>query len=284
MEFRDLKQQYQVLKPAIDKVLNQILSEANYISGPQVTKLEEKLAHYVGVRHCITCGNGTDALLLSLMALGITQGDAVFVPDFTFFATGEAPAFLGAMPVFVDIEERTFNMSPDSLRNAIESVLAEKKYIPRVIITADLFGQPADYPEIKKIADEYSLFILEDAAQGFGGAIGKQRAGSLGNISCTSFFPAKPLGCYGDGGAVFTNCDEWAELIQSYQVHGKGNNKYDNIRIGMNSSIYIIPLGIHLLRIQPQGGIFFNNLIFCRACFGELFHNKTIRQRNIGFG
>ena len=237
MQFRDLQKQYQTLKPQIDTAIQTVLSDANFISGPQVTGLEHHLAEYVGAKHCITCGNGTDALTLALMAWNIGPGDAVFVPDFTFFASGETPAYQGAVPVFVDVEEDTFNMSPASLKAAIEAVLKEDVLRPRAIIAVDLFGQPADYPALREIADSYGLFILEDGAQGFGGRIGEQRACSFGDISTTSFFPAKPLGCYGDGGAIFTDNDEWAELMRSLRIHGKGTDKYDNVRIGLNSRL-----------------------------------------------
>lgn len=237
MQFRDLRKQYQILKKDIDRAIDRVLTDANFISGRQVSELEDQLAAYVGVKHCITCGNGTDALTLALMVWNIGPGDAVFVPDFTFFASGETPAYEGATPVFVDVEEDTFNMSPDSLEDAILQVKKEGKLIPRVIVAVDLFGQPADYPRIRQIAEKYDLLILEDGAQGFGGRIGEQRACSFGDISTTSFFPAKPLGCYGDGGAVFTDNDEWAVLLRSYRIHGKGTDKYDNIRIGMNSRL-----------------------------------------------
>lgn len=237
MQFRDLQKQYQVLKSDVDHAIGQVLTTGNFISGTQVTELEEKLASYVGVKHCITCGNGTDALTLALMVWNIGSGDAVFVPDFTFFASGETPAYEGATPVFVDVEEDTFNMSPASLEEAILQIKKEGKLNPRVIVVVDLFGQPADYPRIRQIADKYGLFILEDGAQGFGGQIRQQRACSFGDISTTSFFPAKPLGCYGDGGAVFTDHDEWAALLRSYRIHGKGTDKYDNVRIGMNSRL-----------------------------------------------
>ena len=232
MQFRDLKKQYEVLKEGMDAAIGQVLTESNYISGRQVAELEETLAAYVGVRHCIACANGTDALTLALMAWGIREGDAVFVPDFTFFSSAETAAYEGATPVFTDILEDTFNMDPDSLERAIKAVLAEGKLTPRAIVAVDLFGLPADYDRIRGIADRYCLYILEDAAQGFGGEYHGRRAGSFGDISTTSFFPAKPLGCYGDGGAVFTDCDEWAELIRSYRVHGKGSDKYDNVRQG----------------------------------------------------
>lgn len=250
MEFRDLKAQYQHLKSDIDHTVLQVMEEGNFISGHQVTELEEQLADYVGVKHCITCGNGTDALVLALMAWNIGAGDAVFVPDFTFFASAEAPAFLGATPVFVDVDDRTFNISPEDLENAIQEVLKEGKLVPKVIIAVDLFGQPAEYPKILEIAKKYNLLVLEDGAQGFGGAIGEQKACSFGDIATTSFFPAKPLGCYGDGGAVFTDNDEWAELLRSLCVHGKGQNKYDNVHIGMNSRLDTMQAAILQVKLK----------------------------------
>lgn len=250
MQFRDLKTQYQKLKPQIDAAVSKVLSNANFISGSQVIELEDKLAEYVGRKYCITCGNGTDALSLALMDLKVGRGDAVFVPDFTFFASGETPAFAGATPVFVDIEQDTLNMSAASLELAIQSVINKGELIPKVIIPVDLFGQPADYDAICKIAQKYNLYILEDAAQGFGGNIRGKMACSFGDISCTSFFPAKPLGCYGDGGAIFTDNDEWAELIRSYRIHGKGDNKYDNVRIGMNSRLDTLQAAVLLVKLQ----------------------------------
>ncbi len=237
MQFRDLQKQYQILKEDIDREVSRVLTAGNFISGSQVAELEEQLADYVGVKHCITCGNGTDALSLALMVWNIGPGDAVFVPDFTFFASGEVVAFEGAVPVFVDVEEDTFNISPESLEKAVQRVTEEGKLTPRAVVAVDLFGQPADFPKIRKIAEKYNLLILEDGAQGFGGRIGEKKACSFGDISTTSFFPAKPLGCYGDGGAVFTDNEEWAELLRSYRIHGKGTDKYDNVRIGMNSRL-----------------------------------------------
>lgn len=250
MQFRDLKKQYQSLKKEIDPTIQQVLTTGNFISGIQVTELEEQLSAYVGVKHCITCGNGTDALTLALMVWNIGPGDAVFVPDFTFFASGETPAYEGAVPIFVDVEEDTFNMSPSSLEEAIWQVKREGKLIPRVIIAVDLFGQPADYPEIRRIAEKYGLLILEDGAQGFGGRIGERKACSFGDISTTSFFPAKPLGCYGDGGAIFTDNDEWAALLRSYRIHGKGADKYDNVRIGMNSRLDTLQAAILQVKLK----------------------------------
>lgn len=250
MQFRDLKKQYQILKPEIDPAIQQVLTTGNFISGSQVTELEEQLSAYVGVKHCITCGNGTDALTLALMVWNIGPGDAVFVPDFTFFASGETPAYEGAVLIFVDVEEDTFNMSPSSLEEAILQVKGEGKLTPRVIVAVDLFGQPADYPEIRRIAEKYNLFILEDGAQGFGGRIGARRACSFGDISTTSFFPAKPLGCYGDGGAIFTDNDEWAALLRSYRIHGKGADKYDNVRIGMNSRLDTLQAAVLQVKLK----------------------------------
>lgn len=250
MEFRDLKVQYQQLKPQIDEAVSKVLAASNFISGIQVRELEERLAKYVGVEHCITCGNGTDALILALMAWGIGKGDAVFIPDFTFFASGEAPALLGATPVFVDVERDTFNLSPEALEAAIQQVMHDGEVKPKVIVAVDLFGQPADYTRIKEIAGKYGLLLLEDGAQGFGGSLDGRMACSFGDISTTSFFPAKPLGCYGDGGAVFTDSDEWADVIRSLAVHGKGRDKYDNIRLGMNSRLDTIQAAVLQVKLE----------------------------------
>lgn len=237
MQFRDLKAQYQALKPQIDQAVQTVLDDCNFISGRQVKELEESLAAYTGMKHCIACANGTDALSLPLMAWGIKAGDAVFVPDFTFFATGEVVSLVGATPVFVDVDADTFNIDPVRLEAAIVKVIEEGKLKPRAVIPVDLFGLTADYPEIEKIAAKYDLLILEDGAQGFGGMLKDKRACSFGDAASTSFFPAKPLGCYGDGGAVFTNDDELAAVMRSIGIHGKGEDKYDNVRIGMNSRL-----------------------------------------------
>lgn len=250
MEFRDLKKQYDTLKTAIDSSIQSVIDQGTFISGPQVRQLEEELAAYTGTKHCIACGNGTDALSMALMAWNIQEGDAIFVPDFTFFATGEVVSFEGATPVFVDVDKDTFNMDPVRLEEAIQSVLSEGKLTPRVIIPVDLFGLPAPYPQIRKIADEYGLKVLEDGAQGFGGMLKGQRACSFGDISTTSFFPAKPLGCYGDGGAIFTNDDDVAEYLRSIQVHGKGSYKYENIRVGWNSRLDTIQAAVLLPKLK----------------------------------
>ena len=237
MQFRDLKKQYEVLKKEIDAAMLGVVADGAFIMGKSVKELETELKEYAGTKHCISCANGTDAMTLALKVWNIGKGDAIFVPDFTFFATAEVVSLEGATPIFIDVDKDTFNMSPADLEEKIAITVAEGKYAPKAIITVDLFGLPADYAAIRKIADKYQLYILEDGAQGFGGKIGDQRACSFGDISTTSFFPAKPLGCYGDGGAVFTDNDEWATLIDSYRVHGKGREKYDNVRIGMNSRL-----------------------------------------------
>ena len=244
MEFRDLKKQYKKYKNKIDKNIKEVLIQSNFISGVQVENLEKKLASYVGVKHCISCANGTDAMTLILDAWGIGEGDAVFIPDFTFFATAEVVSQRKATPIFIDVLTTTFNMNPDHLERQILSVLKDGKVKPKVIITVDLFGLPADYSTIKSIASKYKLKILEDSAQGFGGEIKGQKACSFGDASTTSFFPAKPLGCYGDGGAIFTDDDSTAKIVQSLRVHGKGEDKYDNVRLGYNSRLDTIQAAI----------------------------------------
>lgn len=251
MEFRDLKRQYQVLKPQMDAAMLEVAENCNFISGKQVTELEQQLAEYVGVKHCVTCGNGTDALTLVMMAWDIKAGDAVFVPTFTFFASAEVVAFEGATPVFVDVDERTFNVDPVKLEEAIEQVKNEGKLNPRAVIAVDLFGQPADYTKIEEICKKHGLLLLEDGAQGFGGKIGERTACSFGDAAATSFFPAKPLGCYGDGGAVFTNDDEMADYMRSIRVHGKSPaDKYDNLRIGLNSRLDTIQAAVLKVKLQ----------------------------------
>lgn len=250
MQFRDLKKQYDVLKAEIDNGIKEVIETTSFISGVQVEQLEDELAEYVGVKHCVTCANGTDALSMALMAWNLKEGECAFVPDFTFFASGETVAFEGATPVFVDVDERTYNMNPEKLELAIQRVLEEGKLIPRVIVAVDLFGLPADYEAIRPIADKYGLKILEDGAQGFGGEINGKRACSFGDISTTSFFPAKPLGCYGDGGAIFTDDDEIDAYLRSIRVHGKGSFKYDNVRIGWNSRLDTIQAAILLPKLH----------------------------------
>ena len=250
MQFRDLKKQYKALKPQIDSAVAGVIAASSFISGPQVAELERRLAEYTGRKHCITCGNGTDALSMALMAWGIKEGDAVFVPDFTFFATGEVVSFEGATPVFVDVDKDTFNMDPEKLEEAVREVVNEGRLTPRLVIPVDLFGLPADYEKIQAVAEKYGMKILEDGAQGFGGRIGEKKVCSFGEISATSFFPAKPLGCYGDGGAVFTDSDETAAYLESIRVHGKGSYKYENVRIGWNSRLDTIQAAVMLPKFQ----------------------------------
>lgn len=244
MEFRDLKTQYTKYKQEIDSAIQTVINNANFIGGNEVNILEKRLSDYVGVKHCISCANGTEAMTLLMMAWGIKPGDAVFVPDFTFFSTGEIVSFVGATPVFVDVDSDTFNIDPKKLEKTIMKVINEGALVPKVIIPVDLFGLPANYGEIEKIANKYGLKILEDGAQGFGGSINGKKACSFGDAATTSFFPAKPLGCYGDGGAIFTNDDKLAELLSSLKVHGKGEDKYDNVRIGVNSRLDSIQAAI----------------------------------------
>lgn len=250
MEFRDLKRQYQSLSADIDKEIKNVIGSANFIMGKPVMDLEEQLAQYVGTKHCITCANGTDALVLALKALGVKEGDAVFVPDFTFFASAEAVSVVGATPIFVDVDADTFNISVLDLQQKIVATLHDGVLQPKVILTVDLFGLPVDYAAIRAISCKYGLYILEDGAQGFGGSINGLMACGFGDIATTSFFPSKPLGCYGDGGALFTNNDEWAELAKSYRSHGKGNFKYDNVRIGMNSRLDTLQAAILKVKLK----------------------------------
>lgn len=251
MEFRDLRKQYNVLKKEIDEAISKVLQSGRFISGTVVTEVEEQLAEYVGRKYCITCGNGTDALELALRAMNVGVGDAVFVPDFTFFSSGEVVSTVGAIPVFVDVEYNTYNLSVEALENAILEVITQGKYKPRAIIAVDLFGQPAEYDKISELAQKYEMYIIEDGAQGFGGSINKRKACSFGDISTTSFFPAKPLGCYGDGGAIFTDDDTWNQQIRSLCVHGKSSGgKYDNIQIGMNSRLDSIQAAILLVKLE----------------------------------
>jgi UDP-2-acetamido-2-deoxy-ribo-hexuluronate aminotransferase len=250
MEFRDLNKQYQVLKKEIDKAVETVMASGHFIGGSPVSELENQLAEYVGRKHCVSCANGTDALSLVLMAWDIGPGDAVFVPDFTFFSTSEVVSFCGATPIFVDVKKETFNIDPIALISAIEHVENEGKLKPRAIIPVDLFGLPADYPALEPIAHKHNLLILSDSAQGFGGRIGERKAGSFGDAATTSFFPAKPLGCYGDGGAIFTDDDRLAEHLRSLKVHGKGSFKYDNVRIGINSRLDTVQAAILQIKLR----------------------------------
>lgn len=250
MQFRDLKRQYEVLKNDIDRAMIDVASSSAYIGGKQVKQLETELAEYVGVRHCVSCANGTDALTLALKALGVGHGDAVFVPDFTFFSTAEVVSLEGATAVFVDVDMESYNISVADLEKKVEAVKREGELTLKAVITVDLFGLPADYEGVREIADRNGMYVVEDGAQGFGGTRNGRRACSMGDICTTSFFPAKPLGCYGDGGACFTDNDEWAALMESYKVHGKGEMKYDNVRIGMNSRLDTLQAAILLVKFK----------------------------------
>ena len=252
VDFINLKCQQSAIRPQLERNIHTVLRHGKYIMGPEVKELEERLAAFVGVKHCIGCASGTDALLMALMAMDVGPGDAIFTTPFTFIATAEVISLLGATPVFVDIDPKTFNMDPGKLELAIKAVKTNDPSIyplpsdfrrqtsdlsPKGIIPVDLFGLPCDYDRINAIAKEHGLFLVEDAAQGFGGEYKGKKAGSLADIGCTSFFPAKPLGCYGDGGAVFTNDNATAETLRSIRVHGKGTHKYDNARIGLNARL-----------------------------------------------
>lgn len=245
MRFRDLRQQYEAIKKDVDQAILDVLGGSQFIQGPQVAKLESMLADYTGTDYCIGCANGTDALQLALMAWGVGPGDAVFTSDFTFFASAGCASIVGATPVLVDIDLDTFNISPDHLTEQIEKVKKEGVLKPKVVIPVDLFGLPANYDRLEQIASDYELLMLEDAAQSFGSSIRGKRAGSFGDAATTSFFPAKPLGCYGDGGAIFTNDKEFEVLIRSLQAQGRSpEDKYDNRMIGMNSRLDTIQAAI----------------------------------------
>ncbi len=266
MLFRDLYAQYQKYQGEIDLAIQKVLLTTNFIEGSEVAELEAQLAEYVGVKKCISCANGTDAMTLVVMALGLKAGDAVFVPDFTFFSTGEIVALAGAVPVFVDVDRDTFNIDTGKLEEMIKRILKRGELIPRGIIPVDLFGLPANYPAIEAIAKKYNLFLLEDSAQGFGGIINDRRAGSFGNAATTSFFPSKPLGCYGDGGAIFTNDEDLAGLINSLKEHGRGSDKYDNIRVGMNSRLDAIQAAVLKVKLKAfiTNELEAVNQIYCR--------------------
>ena len=273
MQFRDLKTQYAVLKDEMDKAILDVVASSAYVMGPKIKEMETAFAEYVGVKHCVACNSGTDALLLALKAWDVKPGDAVFVPSFTFFASAEVIAMQGATPVFVDVDKDTFNIDVTNLELKIEQTRKAGKLTPRVVIAVDLFGLPADFAAIRKVADKYGLYVLEDGAQGFGGRIGDRKACTFGDISTTSFFPAKPVGCYGDGGAVFTDNDEWAELMESYHIHGKGSDRYDNIRIGMNSRMDSIQAAILIVKLKAFAEHELVDVNKVAARYTELLHD-----------
>jgi UDP-2-acetamido-2-deoxy-ribo-hexuluronate aminotransferase len=250
MQFIDLAAQQKRIRGQIEAGFKKILDHGQYILGPEIREIEEKLAAYVGMPHAVSVASGTDALLMPLMVEKIGPGDAVFTSTFTFIATAEVIHLTGATPVFVDIDPETFNIDPIKLEEAIGRVLSAKKLIPKGIIPVDLFGQPADYPVIAAIADKYNLFVLEDAAQSFGASRNGKKAGALAKVAGTSFFPAKPLGCYGDGGMIFTDDKNICEQLLSIRVHGQGIDKYTNVRIGINGRMDSLQAAVLLAKME----------------------------------
>ncbi|MEZ5812977.1 MAG: DegT/DnrJ/EryC1/StrS aminotransferase family protein [Rhizobiaceae bacterium] len=244
MQFIDLAAQRGRIERELKTAIDRVVDSGRYILGPEVAEFEQRLADYVGVKHVIGCANGTDALMLPLMAHDIGPGDAVFCPSFTFAATAEVVALRRAEPVFVDVEAGTYNMDPASLEAAIAAVKAEGRLKPRAVIPVDLFGLAADYAAIGAIAERENLIVIEDAAQAIGGRAGGHMCGGFGHVASTSFYPAKPLGCYGDGGAMLTEDDALAELLRSLNFHGKGDGQYDNVRVGINSRLDTIQAAI----------------------------------------
>lgn len=258
MEFVDLKKQYERIKPDIHDRINEVLRHGKFIMGPEVAELEKQLASFVGCKYCVSCANGTDALLLSLMAHDVGPGNAIFTTPFTFIATAEVICLLGATPIFVDIDPDTYNIDPQKLQTAIEETKRgtvrgagiAKNLTPKGIIPVDLFGLSADYDKINQIAKQHGLFVLEDAAQSLGGSYKGKRTGNLADIAATSFFPAKPLGGYGDGGAIFTSNEGMADCLRSLREHGKGAHKYDNVQIGINGRLDTLQAAILLSKLE----------------------------------
>ena len=263
MEFIDLHAQQHRIRETIEAHIRTVLDHGQYIMGPEIKELESILAAYVGVKHALGCASGTDALLMALMAYNVGPGDAIFTSPFTFIATAEVICLLGATPIFVDVNSRTFNIDPEKLVQAINALKRNDRSLhplpltphtshltPKGIIPVDLFGLLADYAAIEKIASKYGLKTIEDAAQSFGAESMKRKACSFGDIACTSFFPAKPLGCYGDGGMCFTNDDGAAEIMDSIRIHGKGNDKYDNVRIGINGRLDSLQAAVLLAKYE----------------------------------
>ena len=260
IRFIDLAAQQELILPAINQRIKNVLAHGQYIMGPEVAELERTLETYLGVKYAITCASGTDALLMALMSIGIGPGDAVLTTPFTFVATAEVIALLGATPVFVDVDSGTFNLDPDCLEAALAALMGAGNYplprglkqdlTPKCIIPVDLFGLPANYDRINAIAEKYNLIVLADAAQSFGATIHDKKACTCAHIAATSFFPSKPLGCYGDGGAVFTSDEVLSEKLKSIRAHGKGREKYDNVRIGINGRMDTIQAAILLEKMM----------------------------------
>lgn len=254
MQFIDLKAQYIALKTEIGANIQNVLDSAQFIGGPQVKELESQLASFVGRKHCVTCANGTDALQIAFMIAGVGEGDAVFCPDMTFISSTEPAKMFGAASVFCDITPDTYNLCPESLERQIKAVLAGGELTPKAVVAVDILGNPCDYDAIVPICEKYGLTLIEDAAQSFGASYRGRKACSFGHIATTSFFPAKPLGCYGDGGAIFTDDDETDKLCRSLCVHGKGpGGKYDNVRVGMNSRLDNLQAAILLPKLKALG-------------------------------
>ena len=249
MQFIDLAAQQDRLRDDIEQGIRDVLAEGRYIMGPQVKTFQSKLAEFGEAKHALGCANGTDAISLALMAFGVGPGDAVFCPSFTYCATAEVVALVGATPVFIDIDRDTYNMDAESLRTAIDGVKAEGKLTPRAVIAVDLFGQSADYEAIAPVAREHGLRLIADSAQGFGTTLKGHHPLHWVDVTTTSFFPAKPLGCYGDGGAVLTDDDDLAKAMDSIRIHGKGSDKYDNVRIGVNSRLDTLQAAILLPKL-----------------------------------
>jgi dTDP-4-amino-4,6-dideoxygalactose transaminase len=254
MDFIDLKAQQRRIRPQLDAAIARVLDHGGYIMGAEVREFEKRLADFGGAKLALSCANGTDAVVLPLMGWDIGPGDAVFCPSFTFAATAEVVPWVGATPVFVDIDPVTYNMSPPKLEAAVEETLRAGKLAPKVVIAVDLFGQPADYPAISAICKKYDLKLISDSAQGFGCTLDGKHPLHWADATATSFFPAKPLGCYGDGGAVLTNDDALCAAMDSFRIHGKGTDKYDNVRIGMNSRLDTLQAAILIekLAIFPE--------------------------------
>lgn len=277
MQFIDLKAQYQALKPEIDANIQSVLSTAQFIGGAYVKELEAQLAAFVGRKHCVTCANGTDALQLAFMAAGVGEGDAVFCPDMTFISSTEPAKMFGAASVFCDITEDTYCLSPESLERQIRAVLTEGKLTPKAVVAVDILGNPCDYDAIVPICEQYGLTLIEDAAQSFGASYRGRRACAFGHIATTSFFPAKPLGCYGDGGAVFTDDDQLDSLFRSLCVHGKGpGGKYDNIRVGMNSRLDNLQAAILLPKLKALGDYELDRRQTVAGRYGAAFAGKFV--------
>jgi UDP-2-acetamido-2-deoxy-ribo-hexuluronate aminotransferase len=286
MQFIDLKSQYKDLKSKIDSNIQTVLDHGQYIMGPEVTEIEKNLAEFAGSKYCVSCASGTDALVMALLAHEIGKGDFVITTPFTFIATGEAIAFVGATPLFVDIDQSTFNICPDKLEQMLSSIKDGTDKIHnhlctdvskiKAIMPVDLFGLPANYDRINPIAKEYNLINIEDAAQGFGGELNGIKAGNLGDIGCTSFFPAKPLGCYGDGGAIFTNDESIYEKLKSIRVHGQGSDKYENVRMGLTGRLDTIQAAVLL----PKLAVFDSELNSRRAA-ADQYNSELMSVQNL---